>query len=492
MGHDTHFLERLDRVADAHVERALTLYRDQELLREVLDRAGLAEGVERLAISLDDPREGPFVIVTRAGRFVTCLGKGMRVTKEPTTVVLTRERLDAAASKVERMRERLAQVQQLVQQRGEGVGARAFRKMGEDGLRFCREDAETLLTAMPLISQYVMVTLLDGSDWIRTHRRQVAAIKFDRLKPREERAALEFGRAAWTMAHLMVLLDHDDVQPELKVLREMPGAEMDTGALMAMRVFELGTFAHATRALWFLARRPRDVLRDIKELHRDVERPMRILREFALATTALASTKYRAECVKAMGRLASTRAGEMVVLEAGPEGDAPPRNAKEAIDRYADAIGTFLHLIVEHPEGIRSVGESAGRSLFAALRARGGPVAAEQIAAVPPDVGRAVLGVLPVSLIGPKAGWTVIEQLAVTLPWIAGAAPTELFLPREYASNLTRDSVDDVMLMVPGYVAEHKLSAPKPVQRKTEKLGRNDPCWCGSGQKLKRCCGPGR
>jgi uncharacterized protein YchJ len=21
------------------------------------------------------------------------------------------------------------------------------------------------------------------------------------------------------------------------------------------------------------------------------------------------------------------------------------------------------------------------------------------------------------------------------------------------------------------------------------KVGRNDPCWCGSGQKYKRCCG---
>jgi len=490
MGHDTHFLERLDRVADAHVERALTLYRDQELLREVLDRAGLAEGVERLAISLDDPREGPFVIVTRAGRFVTCLGKGMRVTKEPTTVVLTRERLDAAASKIERMRERLAQVQALVRERGEGVGARAFRKMGEDGLRFCREDAETLLTAMPLISQYVMVTLLDGSEWIRTHRRQMAGIKFDRLKPREERAALEFGRAAGTMAHLMVLLDHDDMQPELEALRKTPEPSIDVGALMAMRVFELGTFAHATRALWFLARRPREVLRDIKDLHRDVDRPMRMLRELALATTAIASTKYRAECLKAMARLAPTFAGEMAILQARREADAAPRSAKEAADGYAEALGSILHLMVQNAEGIRDVGESGGRALFAKLRARGATPTAEQIAAVPADVGRAVLGVLPVSMLGPKTA--VVEQLAVTLPWIAHAEPTELFLPREYVDGLPRDSIEEAMLMAPGYLAENKVSAPKPMQRKAEKLGRNDPCWCGSGQKLKRCCGPGR
>ena len=38
---------------------------------------GLPEGGARVAFAIDDPREGPFVIVTREGRFVTCLGVGM-------------------------------------------------------------------------------------------------------------------------------------------------------------------------------------------------------------------------------------------------------------------------------------------------------------------------------------------------------------------------------------------------------------------------------
>ena len=29
----------------------------------------------------------------------------------------------------------------------------------------------------------------------------------------------------------------------------------------------------------------------------------------------------------------------------------------------------------------------------------------------------------------------------------------------------------------------------KPVKRDKEKVGRNDPCPCGSGKKYKRCCG---
>ena len=32
-------------------------------------------------------------------------------------------------------------------------------------------------------------------------------------------------------------------------------------------------------------------------------------------------------------------------------------------------------------------------------------------------------------------------------------------------------------------------SSKKPVQRAEEKVGRNDPCPCGSGKKYKKCCG---
>ena len=32
-------------------------------------------------------------------------------------------------------------------------------------------------------------------------------------------------------------------------------------------------------------------------------------------------------------------------------------------------------------------------------------------------------------------------------------------------------------------------SANAPVVRKSEKVGRNDPCPCGSGKKYKHCCG---
>ena len=37
---------------------------------------------------------------------------------------------------------------------------------------------------------------------------------------------------------------------------------------------------------------------------------------------------------------------------------------------------------------------------------------------------------------------------------------------------------------------EHEHAhAPRPYVRAEPKVGRNDPCVCGSGKKFKKCCG---
>ena len=38
---------------------------------------------------------------------------------------------------------------------------------------------------------------------------------------------------------------------------------------------------------------------------------------------------------------------------------------------------------------------------------------------------------------------------------------------------------------------EAALSAATPIRRDQPKVGRNEPCPCGSGKKYKKCCGAG-
>jgi preprotein translocase subunit SecA len=42
--------------------------------------------------------------------------------------------------------------------------------------------------------------------------------------------------------------------------------------------------------------------------------------------------------------------------------------------------------------------------------------------------------------------------------------------------------------MEAGVEGSHSREAPKPIVRDVPKVGRNDPCPCGSGKKYKRCC----
>jgi uncharacterized protein YchJ len=37
--------------------------------------------------------------------------------------------------------------------------------------------------------------------------------------------------------------------------------------------------------------------------------------------------------------------------------------------------------------------------------------------------------------------------------------------------------------------SHHHHEALKPITREAPKVGRNDPCSCGSGKKFKKCCG---
>ncbi len=39
------------------------------------------------------------------------------------------------------------------------------------------------------------------------------------------------------------------------------------------------------------------------------------------------------------------------------------------------------------------------------------------------------------------------------------------------------------------YLDESEMVKPRPIVRETPKIGRNDPCPCGSGRKDKKCCG---
>lgn len=143
--HAEHFLSRLDRLPRSEVDLALELYRDPELLRAVLDATTLPERVERVAISIDDPVQGPFLVITRSGHFVTCLGRGMRAGDLP---IVTRGELDAISRKVTWLREKMALAKQLGGERGH---AHLLRRLLVASDTVSREDFLAVAAWEPLL-----------------------------------------------------------------------------------------------------------------------------------------------------------------------------------------------------------------------------------------------------------------------------------------------------------------------------------------------------
>ena len=77
MAHDFHFLSRLERVGGKALQLALGLYRDTPLLKWTFQRLGLGDHVEIVALPLSDEAAPPYALVSRKGKFITCLAAGM-------------------------------------------------------------------------------------------------------------------------------------------------------------------------------------------------------------------------------------------------------------------------------------------------------------------------------------------------------------------------------------------------------------------------------
>ena len=80
---------------------------------------------------------------------------------------------------------------------------------------------------------------------------------------------------------------------------------------------------------------------------------------------------------------------------------------------------------------------------------------------------------MPSVLETPKAQFLHPETQSLAAGRPDAPAPREIGGPSGFATR--NETADD--------------RAPEPVKRDHDKVGRNDPCPCGSGKKFKKCCG---
>lgn len=449
-GHAAHFLQRLDRVDDRQAELALALYNDPALVRAALACASLPDQAERVAISLEHPTKGPFLIVTREGRFVTCLGRGMC----PRHPVITRAQLDAAGRKVGRLREILAQATTVIENPGR---VRSLLHRVLDGCEHVsREEIGDLLRWEPLLGSTFVVELGKCASQLLMAAPTVRNI----LRPRAKYEGLLYAyhRALYGLGHLYVLAGASEAS--VGVLDDMV-AKGPLGLSLSAFGFSQDVAYLSARAMWATARWP-GIMPAQREMLSEPGNAVELADGyFGVAAIGLACQARRAEARKAIER---ARPSEPRLAEA------------------AAVLRGHLSMCFTNQQDVHDWGMARARMRLS-LRV---PGLREE------DVTEADARAWSASAPGHAVRTPdEVGAFATALPCIVRAAPEELYLPARVIEQLrTPWRMEKTIALLAGHRDAYGVQRPVRVLRTA---GRNDRCPCGSGRKLKRCCpGAGR
>lgn len=463
MAHAHHFLERLDRVTRAQTEFALGLYRDDAAVRYVLEHVKLPPEATRVALSIEDPREGPFVLVTREGRFVTCLGKGMRH-EHP---VVPRAQIDALLAKVaeKRARREMAQRDLRPDEDEEDVTLRVSLR----GSRLSREDFVAVSAFEPLLSMAwweVMreVALDAGKSRLALVPMASRATSVD---PKEAKALEGVHRMEWAVAHMAVLAcagERRELDAIVEAAQDYAFAPMFGCALQ-------GGLPFLMRSAWAAARLGRGIIPRYKRALAEADNLFAAL-DAALGLGAIAL------------RHSGTAAEIERILQSYPV-PAGDRSTPEYLRQWAarTVAQQIEPAAVAQNEQAALAGARESCVRMGESLPEGHPLRFGTAADVPEDLARTTILWLDFDTYDPEQ-----QKLAfAVLPIAARASAEDFFFPREVIRAwIGRWSPEETLLRI------RRLpdagGKPQPV-RAAKTPGRNDPCTCGSGKKWKKCHG---
>jgi len=456
MGHQGHFLSRLDRVSLPHVELALRLYNDPDLVRYVLDRAGLPPDAGRIALSLEDDKRGPFLLVTADGRFVTCLGRGMRVS----IPVLSHMKLRYLLAAAERARSRVEEARRLA---GRRLSLRTLLRMTKRHAdAVSREEIAAVAAFAPMCGlEFLAVATL-------SHLRleKMRPVLQRALRIRTKAACADSLRAYWegvhTVGRLIVLFGAAGPEVVAPLSTEARIHELPLSLLAAVH----GVGSMGLRAIWAAA--------NLGELFLGrYERAFAERRDHATVLDA------------GLGLTAIGLRHPHLQPRIRPALEAALRPAGHHYSSAEEALATLVACrALKAFDGPADLAAPIARGAASCIElGRGLPEGSPHRYAHERDVPENVALAAALDRIGPL--WTRAGTLAALelVPWVARAEAEELWLPSDLAAARRRPfSVEDaISIICPGGVA-------RPTAPPASGPRRQQPCPCGSRRKFKRCC----
>lgn len=452
MQRDLHFLERsAERLDRGEAEFALDLWQHPETLRGLLDGLKLPAEVERVALGLGLDGAGPWLVLTRAGDFVTCLGREMATTGLHVVPA------SQVAALVARAKARVAEAQLADQRVPETRQAKFLARIKRPGPYFAREDMQVLAAWHDRYCDFYLEAL--QAQFAVMGQASSLGRAWNRPRAAVEAGIRTYWDAWWGVQTLAPLIAHEARERKLASV---------LGGGSAVSIGLCGSLPYIVRVAWAAGRFGKSVLPELKVLYRQGRPREQMLAMVALLSIALRHKSLRAEI-------------EKVLYSRGSGFRADNNIAEEAHQSH----GEYLDRMFNNTASARERFLRMGREFVVEIGKQKGGAAAERWPTVE-SVADGTAG--PMLSLG---GGNCFESLHMLAPviyapaWVCDLEAPDLFLAQQDAALLREpyDFADGIKL----YRTFHRhLDTREPIR--VQKVGRNDPCPCGSGQKFKRCC----
>jgi hypothetical protein len=453
--HAAHFLERLDRVPRSLTDFALELYRDPERVRWILHYAHLGEAEERVAFALGPHGDGPYIVLTREGHFVTALGAEMT----PKNLrILSRAQVDAFSGRVKEARSRLALAKEIVPPGKDPDDV--LNLLETRAWTICREELNAIAAWTPILAGRFLSDLYNSLEDLDQIRRNYMTRhdKEYRNDPDVRQALYNIWSTTFAIGSRAVLSAMGDLAWSETLAAHWPLPIGPTFPASAERIHSV-----AMRGAWAAARMGREFIPIYKTiLSTQGERMVRYDAVIAMTAIGIRHARYRDDARRMVAMLAET--------PNPPEGE------------FVQTIVAASHRALDDPEGATRDAAAYGAFLLITLGQLlpdGSPYKYGRAEDVPQDVALLVAA----NSVHDSLGAAVFDSL----PWVAErTSAEELYYPRDMARALSFNWTPDLIEQV---YARHLGGKREPVVRQAARVGRNEPCTCGSGKKFKKCCG---
>ncbi len=465
-GHAVHFLERLERAEDSEAEFAMELYRKPNMVRMMLLMISPPPEVKRIAISIAPEDEGPFIVVTRHGHFVTCLGRGMRIGE---SFVVKHERLQSYLHKIKMLQERKSYLNNSRPQKKSGrrtPQAAWIRAFQSD--RACREDIWGVSAHQPTLKRNLLTDLaLDLPALLKLEK---ALFQTRKIPKSHESAARVYWKNVHALANETTVISMFGPHG----LEDLLGRE--ELLLPLVSIFRFGPLSCAARSLFAVGKLGRYAVPLCRRCLTEAAEPTTwLFGLLGLAVIGLRHQKLRFQ----LHRLISKSLRENV------------EDASQKAHAYQAALGeAFFGTLTRAMEDDETLSANTlavhRRYIFEHMTASGRSFGGSGIVREKDVPENDVFASAVNAMLDVRSSLEAVIELTSLLPRLARAEAEDFYLPRQTARLVkpkwSLADFNDMLGKAKRWYVHRTTPKQVPI------IGRNEPCYCGSGLKYKKCC----